>query len=107
MFQYQYEISSYELCDVCRGLIFKRHKGFCGGIEGIRDEPYSDRSFGMKWHSMAEPAMNDWLMKGTVRNVEMLMVSNVFQHYELMFTSNIWHVLRLCCPGSPRQYEFF
>ena len=38
---------------------------------GIKDEPYSDRSFGIKWHNMAEPAMNDRLMKGTVRYVEM------------------------------------
>ena len=51
-------------------LKFKRHKSFCGGKEGIKDELYSNRSFGIKWHSMAEPAINDWLMKGTVRFVE-------------------------------------
>ena len=37
---------------------------------GIKDEPHSDRSFGIKWHNMAEHAINDWLMKGTVRFVE-------------------------------------
>ena len=40
-------------------------------MEGIKDENHSDRSFGIKWHIMAEPAMNDWLMKRTVRFVEM------------------------------------
>ena len=34
------------------------------------------------------------------------MVSNVFQHYELMFTSIIWHILRLWLSWKPRQYEF-
>ena len=29
------------------------------------------RSLGMKRHNMAESAMNDWLMKGTVRFVDM------------------------------------
>ena len=43
----------------------------------------------MKVFNMAEPAMNDRLPKGGVGFEEMLMVSNVFQHYELMFTSNI------------------
>ena len=64
---FKYENSSYELCAVCRGLIFKRHKGFSGGIEGIKDEPHNERSFGIKWHNMAESAMND----GTVQFVEM------------------------------------
>ena len=54
---------------------FKWHKSFSGGIEGIKDEPHSNQSFGIKWHNMAEPAMNDGLMKGTVRFLEMLMVS--------------------------------
>ena len=45
-------------------------KVFCGGIEGIKDEPYSDRSFGIKCHNMAESAMNDLLIKGTVRFVD-------------------------------------
>ena len=40
-------------------------------IEGIEDESHSDRSFGIKRHNMAEPAMNDRLMKGTVPFVEM------------------------------------
>ena len=35
----------------------KRHKSFLGGIERIKDEPHSDRSIGVKWHNMAEPAM--------------------------------------------------
>ena len=64
---FQYENNSYELCDMCRGLILKRHKSFRGGIEGIEDEPHSDRSFAIKLHKMAEIAMNDWLMKGTDR----------------------------------------
>ena len=34
------------------------------------------------------------------------MVSNVFQHYELMFTSNIWHILGLWFSWKSRQYEF-
>ena len=68
---FQYENNLYELSDVCRGLVFKWHKRFWGGIEGIKDEPHSDRSFGIKWHNMAEPAMNDWLMEGTVRFVGM------------------------------------
>ena len=68
---FQYENSSYELCDVCKQWAnFKRHKSFLGGIEGIKDKPLSDRSFGIKWHNMAEPAMRDWLMIGTVRFVE-------------------------------------
>ena len=37
-------------------------------MEGIKDEPYSDRSIDIKWHNMAEPAMNYLGMKGTVRN---------------------------------------
>ena len=49
----------------------KRHKSFCGGIEGIKDETHSDRSFGINGHNMTEHAMNDWLMKGTVRFIEM------------------------------------
>ena len=44
-------------------------------MEGIKDEPHSNRSFGIKWHNMAEPAMNDWLTKGTAQFVEMKMVS--------------------------------
>ena len=35
-------------------------------MKGIKDEPHSDRSFGIKWHNMAESPMNDLLMKGTV-----------------------------------------
>ena len=54
-----------------KGANFKRHKSFRGCIEGIKDEPLSDRSFGIKWHNIAELAMNDWLMKGTVLFVEM------------------------------------
>ena len=34
------------------------------------------------------------------------MVSNVFQQYELMFTSNIWHILRFGLSWNSRQYEF-
>ena len=49
---------------------FKPHKNFQGGIEGIKDEPHSDPSFGIIWHNMAKPAINDWLMKGAVRFVE-------------------------------------
>ena len=49
----------------CVGIILS------GGIEGIKDEPHSNRSFGIKWHNMAEPPMNDWLIKVTVRFVEM------------------------------------
>ena len=49
---------------------FKPHKSFRGGIEGIKDESHSDPSFGIKWHNMAKPAMNVWLMKATVRFVE-------------------------------------
>ena len=64
---FQYENNSYELCDGCTGLISKQHKSFRDGIEGIKDEPHSDRLFETKWHKMAEPAMNDWGMKGTVR----------------------------------------
>ena len=67
---FQYNNTSYELYGVCRGLIFKPHKNFRGGIEGIKDEPHSDPSFGIKWHNMVKPAINDWLMKGTVRFVE-------------------------------------
>ena len=37
----------------------------------MKDEPYGDRSFGIKWHNMAEPAINDWIIEGTVRFVEM------------------------------------
>ena len=61
--RFQYENNSYGLSDVCRGLSFKQHRG---GIVGIKDEPHSNRSSGIKWHNVAEPAMNDWLMKGTV-----------------------------------------
>ena len=62
-----YENNSYEFCEVCRGLSFKLHnKTLWGGIEDFKDEPHSDRSFGIKWHNMAEPAMKDWLMKDTV-----------------------------------------
>ena len=67
---FQYDNNSYELYDMGRRLIFKRPKRFRGGIEGIKDGPHSDRSFGIKLHNMAEPAMNDCLMKGTVRFVE-------------------------------------
>ena len=36
----------------------------------MKDETHSDRSFGIKGHNMAEPALNDLLMKGTVRFIE-------------------------------------
>ena len=49
---------------------YKRHKSFRGGKEGIKDETLSDQSFGIKGHNMAEHAMNDWLMKGTVRFIK-------------------------------------
>ena len=51
----------------------------------MKDEPHSDLSFGIKWHNMTEPAMNDWLMKGSpiCGDVNGL---KVFQYYELMFT---------------------
>ena len=68
---FQYENNSYELCNVCRGLISKQHESFGGGTEGIKEGLHSDRSFGIKWHNMAEPAMSDRLMKGPVRFVEM------------------------------------
>ena len=42
-----------------------------GSIEGTKDEPHSDRSFGIKWHNIPIPAMNDWLMKGPVQFLEM------------------------------------
>ena len=32
---FQYENNLYEFCDVCKGLIFKRHKSLWGGIEGM------------------------------------------------------------------------
>ena len=67
---FQYENNSYEL-KTRVVLIFKRHKSFCGGIVGIKDETNMDRSFGIKWHNMTKPSMNDWPMKGTVRFVEM------------------------------------
>ena len=31
---------------------------------------------------------------------------NVFQHYELMFRLNIWHILRLWLFWKSRQYQF-
>ena len=71
----QYENNSYELCDGCRGLIFKCHKGCLRWYRRFKDEPHSDWSFGIKCHNMTEPAMNDWLLKDTVRFVEMLIVS--------------------------------
>ena len=63
---FQYENNSYELCDVCTGLILSSIK-----VSGVVDEPHIGWSFGIKWHNMAESAMNDWLMKGTVQFVEM------------------------------------
>ena len=33
--------------------------------------PIATSHFGIKRHNMVEPAMNDWLMKGTVPFVEM------------------------------------
>ena len=48
-----------------------RHKSVRGGIEDITNEPHSDRAFDLNCHNMTEPAMNDWLMKATVRFVEM------------------------------------
>ena len=68
---FRYEHNSYELCNVCRGLILSCINVSEMDIEGIKDKPHSDRSFGINWHNMAESAMNDWLMKGTVRFVEM------------------------------------
>ena len=50
---------------------------------------------------MAEPAMNDWLMKGTVRFVEMYMVSkcsNMIMNWCSPKTSGIFR--DFCCPGS-------
>ena len=63
-----------------KGANFKRHKSFRGCIEGIKGEPHSDQSFGIKWHNIAEPAMNDWPICGNVNGLK------VFQHYELIFT---------------------
>ena len=34
------------------------------------------------------------------------MVSSVFQHYEVMFTSNSWHILRIWLAWMSTQYEF-
>ena len=49
---------------------------------------------------MAEPAMNDWLMKGTVRFVEMLMVSkfSIVMNRCSHKTSSIF--CGFGCPGS-------
>ena len=68
---FQYENNSYELCDVCRGLIVSGINFSLCGIEYIKSEPHSSRSLGMKRHNMAESAMNDWLMRGHVRFVDM------------------------------------
>ena len=43
---------------------------------------------------MAEHAMNDWLLKGTVRFVEIKIVSNFF------------NIMRLWLSWKSRQYEF-
>ena len=53
--------------------------------DGIKDEPQRDRSFGLKWHNMAEPAMNErhCPICGNVNGPK------VFQHYELMLILNI------------------
>ena len=55
---------------------------------------------------MAKPAINDWLMKGTVRFVEKVNGLRVFQHYELMLTQNIWHILWFWLSWKSRQYDF-
>ena len=41
----------------------------------LKMNPIATGHFGIKWHNMAKPAMNNWLMKGNVRFVEILMVS--------------------------------
>ena len=56
---FRYENNSYELCDVCRGLILSGINVSDVVLEGIKDNPHSDRSFGIKWHNMAVPAIND------------------------------------------------
>ena len=56
---FRYENNSFELCDVCRGLILSGLNVSDVVLEGIKDNPHSDRSFGIKWHKMAEPAIND------------------------------------------------
>ena len=43
----------------CRGLILSGIKVPDVGLKGIKDKSHSDRSFGIKWHNMAEPAIND------------------------------------------------
>ena len=40
-------------------------------IDKGHDKPHSDQSFGITWHNMAESALNDGLMKGTVLFVDM------------------------------------
>ena len=32
-------------------------------MEGIKEKPRSNRPFGVKWHNIAEPAMNDYSKK--------------------------------------------
>ena len=54
-----YENNSYELCEVCRGLILSGINVSDVVLAGIKDIPHSDRSFGIKWHNMAVPAIND------------------------------------------------
>ena len=55
---FRYENNSYELCDVCRGLILSGINVSDVVLEGIHN-PHSDRSFGIKVHNMAVPAIND------------------------------------------------
>ena len=43
-----YENNSYELCDVRRGLILSGINVCDVVLEGIKDNPHSDRSFGIK-----------------------------------------------------------
>ena len=37
-------------------------------MKGIKNELRSDWPICMKWHNMAEPAINDWIKKGTNEN---------------------------------------
>ena len=56
---FQCENNSYELCDVCRGLILSGINVSNVVLDGIKDNPHSDQTSGIKWHNMAEPALND------------------------------------------------
>ena len=74
--------NSYELYDVCRVLIFRPHKSFRGGIEGFKDKPHSDPSFGIKWHNMAK---SQW-MTGSWKALSDLWKSKWSQSFPTLWT---------------------